>query len=70
MEIRQRHWRDFEKEIGDRVRFEVRGWDGEPKTIIGRITGRGAAGFYLEIQGDDGMKYSGQSSECEKLFDE
>lgn len=63
---RERTYRDFEIDIGDRVEFRTP--HGEP--MRGRITGRGAAGFYLEIRGDDGIRYSANSSDDDlhKIF--
>lgn len=63
---RERDYRDFEINIGDRVEFMTP--HGAP--MQGKITGRGAAGHYLEIKGDDGTRYSAYSSDedLHKIF--
>lgn len=65
---RERDYRDFEYEIGKRVRFND-AWGDQQR---GTITGRGAAGGYLEIRGDDGEKYAAHSSDSDLslIFDD
>lgn len=63
---RERSYDDYLIEIGDRVEFMTP--HGEP--MRGKVTGRGAAGHYLEIKGDDGCRYSAYSSDADlhKIF--
>lgn len=63
---RERSYDDFLIEIGDRVEFMTP----HGKAMCGTVTGRGAAGNYLEMKGDDGHGYSGYSSDPDlrKLF--
>lgn len=63
---RERSYRDFLIEIGDRVEFMTP----HGELTKGTVTGRGAAGNYLEMKGDDGRRYSGYSSDPDlrKLF--
>ncbi len=63
---RERSYDDYLIEIGDRVEFRAPSGD----LLRGTVTGRGAAGGYLEVEGDDGSRYSGHSSDRDlrKLF--
>ncbi len=62
----ERTYDDYLIEIGDRVEFKNR----YGEVLRGKVTGRGAAGNYLQIHGDDGVKYEGYSSDPDlhKIF--
>lgn len=62
-----RDYRDYLIEIGDRVQFHAEGM-----IMTGTVSGRGAAGNYLRISGDDGGDYEAYSSDSDlhKLFPE
>jgi hypothetical protein len=63
---RTRSLDDYSIDIGDRVEITVP--DG--RIVQGTVSGRGAAGGYIEVEGDDGQDYSGNTSDpgiC-KLF--
>jgi hypothetical protein len=64
-EVYKRDLRDYLIEIDDRVEFVV---DGE--TMRGNVCGRGSAGHYIKVEGDDGQVYSMYSNEegFRKLF--
>lgn len=59
---------DYSIEIGDRVEFKT----DDGRVIRGNVSGRGAAGNYIEIDGDDGRSYSGYTSDPDvrKIFRE
>lgn len=60
-----RDYNDYLTEIGDRVEFKSGG-----ETLRGEVFGRGAAGNYHKILGDDGMMYEAYAGEggFRKLF--
>lgn len=64
---RARSYDDYLIEIGDRV--EIKTEDG--RLVQGKVSGRGAAGNYIEVDGDDGRAYSGYTSDRDvrKIFD-
>jgi len=65
---RSRSYDDYLIEIGDRVEIKTPHGD----VVRGTVTGRGAAGDYIEVAGDDGGHYSGYTSDpdCRKIFPE
>ena len=63
---RERSYDDYLIEIGDRVQIKTP----YGNVVKGTVTGRGAAGNYIEVDGDDGEQYSGYTSDpdCRKIF--
>ena len=57
---------DYQIEIGDRVEMKTEYGD----IVQGIVSGRGAAGNYIEVDGDDGRSYSGYTSDPDvrKIF--
>jgi hypothetical protein len=64
----ERDYDDYLIELGDRVQFD----DPYGKTMRGTVEGRGAAGSYLKIRGDNGQVYEAYSSDPDvrKIFPE